>query len=191
MRHIRTLFHGRAVLALLLALSFVTLAAGPAGAASSSVLDATCTGGNTTTYQPGLTDTPATVTVQGTISMDCVSTDLTTPLLLHGTIAGGGTGTLSCALLQSPTSGSSTIVWTTIGGGSYAVSSYDYTTSLSPGTSGTTVLTLTGTVTSGLYEGDGILLATVFVNLDLAACSSSTGLTSRSGAVTAEFSSLL
>ncbi|GGY99290.1 hypothetical protein CP967_04235 [Streptomyces nitrosporeus] len=191
MTRIRRLLRSRVVLPLLLALSLVPLATGPAGAASSSVLDATCTGGNTTTYQPGLTDTPATVTVQGTISMDCVSTDLTTPLLLHGTITGGGTGTLSCALLQSPTSGSSTIVWTTVGGGSYATSAYDYTTSLSPGTSGTTVLTLTGTVTSGLYAGDGILIATVFANLDLTACSSPTGLTSRSGVVTAEFSSLL
>ncbi|MGW0606600.1 hypothetical protein [Streptomyces sp. NPDC002640] len=38
------------------------------------------------------------VTVQGTITMDCVSTDLDTPLLLRGTITGGGTGTFNAQL---------------------------------------------------------------------------------------------
>ncbi|MFF5900892.1 hypothetical protein ACFY8O_33935 [Streptomyces argenteolus] len=62
---------------------------------------------------------------------------------------------------------------------------------LSPGTSGTTVLTLTGDITSGLYDGDGILIVTVFANADLGACSSPTGLTSRSGVVTTEITSFV
>ncbi|MER5629127.1 hypothetical protein [Streptomyces nitrosporeus] len=180
----------RRLLALLAGVLLFFLAAAPVSA-SAGVLDATCTGSNTTTYQPGLTNTPAVVTVQGTITMDCVSTDLNTSLLLRGTITGGGTGTLSCALLQSPTSGSSTINWATVSGSPYATSSYIYTTALSPGTSGTTVLTLTGDITSGLYDGDGILIVTVFANADLGACSSPTGLTSRSGVVATEITSLV
>ncbi|MFF5900891.1 hypothetical protein ACFY8O_33930 [Streptomyces argenteolus] len=107
-----TIVHRR-LPALLAGVLLLFLAAAPVSA-STDVLDATCTGSNTTTYHPGLTNTPAVVTVQGTITMDCVSTDLNTPLLLRGTITGGGTGTLSCALLQSPTSGSSTINWATV-----------------------------------------------------------------------------
>jgi hypothetical protein len=159
------------------------LSAGPAHA---GVLDATCTGTNTTNYSPGLANTPRTVTVQGTITMTCLRV---VGLPLHGTITGGGTGTLNCALLQTPSSGSSTIAWTMLGA-PHATSTYTYTSTVSPGASGTTVLILTGTITSGLFQGDTLVMTTVYANLDLLACSTPSGLTSRSGPVVAEITGL-
>jgi hypothetical protein len=187
---------GRVLLAKLFPSLFVTglvmsLATVPAQAAPAVVLDATCVGTSTVNYQPGLTYTPQSVTVQGTINLNCVSSNLSTPLLLEGTISGGGTGTLNCALLNPSSSGTSSIAWKTINGAPYATSTYTYTTSIGPGAAGTTVHTNTGNITSGLFAGDGILLVTVYANLDLDACGTPEGLTSRSGPSTAEITSLL
>jgi hypothetical protein len=126
------------------------------------------------------------VTVAGTITLDCANVASGVPLLLHGVIQGGGTGTLNCTVLQNPSSGTSTINWTSPLNPLYsAASTYTYTTSISPGAQGTTVLTLTGTVTGGLYTGSTVVIATVYANAALLACNSPGGLTSRSGPVSA------
>ncbi|GAA2118604.1 hypothetical protein GCM10009759_66030 [Kitasatospora saccharophila] len=116
--------------------------------------------------------------IAGTISLTCLSASH--PAITAGTISGGGTAPeLTCAVLEQPSSGSSTIAWND---GSH--SAYTYSTALGPGTSGTQVLTVTGTVASGTFTGDGLLITVVFANADLTACDSPGGLTSRSGPAT-------
>jgi hypothetical protein len=172
---------------LLVAIAVAATGLWAATPANAALLDATCTGSNHVTYTPGLTNTAHTTTIQGRITLNCVSANLSVPVLINGTISGGGTGSLSCAVLEQATSGTSTVQWTNVLGASIGSSTYTYTSSLSPGTSGTTVLTLTGTVTSGLFSGDSVVIAVVLLNLDLNACNTEQGLTSRDGTVTAEF----
>ncbi|WP_146616624.1 hypothetical protein [Kitasatospora sp. SolWspMP-SS2h] len=151
------------------------LTAAPAHAAP---LDATCTGTDTTTYTPGLTNTPRTVTISGRISLSCLSPSR--PAITGATITGGGTAPdLTCAVLEQPSSGTSTIAWS-----DGSRSTYTYTTALGPGAAGTQVLTLTGTITSGTFAPDSLLIAVVFANTDLNACNSTSGLTGRSGPAT-------
>ncbi|MGW4806892.1 hypothetical protein [Kitasatospora sp. NPDC004272] len=171
----RTAPRRRAAAALGTAALACALLTGPAHAAP---LDATCTGTDTTTYTPGLTNTPQSVTVSGTIHLTCLS--LSHPAITAGTISGGGTApNLTCAVLEQPSSGSSTVAWND---GTH--SAYTYSTALGPGAAGTQLLTLTGTVTSGTFNGDSLVITVVFANADLTACDSPGGLTSRTGPAT-------
>jgi hypothetical protein len=159
--------------------------AAPTPAPAKALSLATCAGTNKVTYTPGLTNTPHPTTLDGTTSLDCVSLTPGVPLALHGTITGHGAGVeLSCAVLEAASSGTSTVKWTS-NGQPYGSSTYAWNSSVSPGADGTTVTTLTGKIGSGVFKNATIVIATVRLNTDLAACQTEQGLTSRSGLLTA------
>jgi hypothetical protein len=164
----------------------------PTGTAQAVEIElATFTGTHQNTYSPGVKTAPDTVTISGTVNLLCEVVAPGVPLVLKGKVTGGGTGTLSCASLLSNASGTSTVVWTRLSGASYDSSDYSWSSSTAPGAAGTTVRTLTGTITSGLFQGAKLVLPATFINADLTACDSPQGLTSRSGTATAVITSLL
>ncbi|MFI1585559.1 hypothetical protein [Embleya sp. NPDC020630] len=122
----------------------------PATPAHASVLDVTCTGGETATYNPALTSTPQTVTTTRVISYSpCVSTD---PAVTSGarnlTYTAPG---FSCVDLLGSGTISATITWNT--GQTSTVTGNRVSTVVGA----TTVTVITGTVTAGLFTGDTVV----------------------------------
>lgn len=165
-----------------LSLVVTALVAGTTGApADADVLDVTCTGSQHITYSPGIVLSPerdVTTTVEGTYS--CVSSDVT-----GATTYATFTGPESCLAVAEIESLSSTFTWN-----DGSTSTATYTTTVTYGV-GTTVLTKTGTVTSGRFAGDTFLQVITGPNLGgLLACLTSTGLTENTETALLEITSV-
>ncbi|WP_439676764.1 hypothetical protein [Embleya sp. MST-111070] len=142
----------------------------------------TCTGSSTVTYSPGLTFTPRTVTYNEAETLtSCLSTDATLT-------AGASTNTTtlpgaSC-LGAGPGSGTYTITWNN---GHTSVLTLTYTDVIAAGVE--TVIG-TGTVTAGQFTGGTALVTTVLTAPDPLQCLTTTGVTSQTGIVTAQITTL-
>jgi hypothetical protein len=154
--------------------------AGTAHAASST----TCVGNSSISYSPGLTFTPQPVQYAETDTFSsCVSTD---PSLSSGTSFAGVTlSSASClglpGVFEDP---SYTIDWNN---GQHSVVALTFTDVI---VAGTEQVTGTGTVTSGLFQGGNATIVWLYPVLNPLQCLSSPGVTSQSGPVTAQITTL-
>ncbi|MDF0374382.1 hypothetical protein OM788_004291 [Streptomyces sp. KA12] len=145
----------------------VFVAAPPAQAAparAGALVDVVCTGNETSTYTPPLTNTPQPTTVQSSENYSCTS-------LLTGVSSGTSTttisGSYSCVISLQPFSATSTYHWNT---GQTSTAEYDVT--LVRAANNTTVVTAVGTVTAGLGQGAAFTNVIVKPALNLTACAS-------------------
>ncbi|WP_283136099.1 hypothetical protein [Rhizohabitans arisaemae] len=139
-------------------------------AASASGPEVTCTlpSSNIVTYNPPLSSTPQSVTVTTTYQYSsCVST--TQPGLTSGTRTTVSTQTRSCPDLLTNGTFTLTINWNT-GQSSTATGSYS---AVSAGVA--IVLTLTGTVTSGLFTGSNFLQVNTAPSAEVLLCTAGLG----------------
>ena len=145
---------------------------------AATLVDASCPQRGAIAFSPGLglVPKPTDATVSGTLS-SCVSA-----AVVGGTVAGAGAGTLGCT--TGSVAGTLTFSWVTRAGGTaqstVAVSSTQ--------TAGSTGLTLTGTVTSGLFAGDDYTLTFVVNPLQLLQCFTARGMTTASVSAVGVFS---
>jgi hypothetical protein len=150
----------------------------PAGPASASWGDVTCPAGwQTVSYSPGVTavSQPVTVTYELDLGI-CVS--LSNPAVTSGFSGGTVTVALSCADLLGTTTGTQDFTWNT--GQSSTLSFVRTVTKVN----GQTVITLAGTISSGLFAGNAAVLTVIEPTLDLLACQSPEGLESNEGVST-------
>lgn len=160
----------------------LALAVAPAGTAAADALDVTCVGTQTVTYTPGLTLQPVSQSIDiNYIFAPCVSA--TVPELTSGLASGSMTRVVSCLALAEPGSAASTFVWNT---GQSSVFSYNRTVTIVAGTS---VVTLTGAITSGLFAGDTAIVVIAGPAINLLDCLQPPGVTSRSSVVTVTITS--
>ncbi|GHD53509.1 hypothetical protein [Streptomyces galbus] len=166
-------------------LSGAVLLASPASAAG--VLDVTCTppSSATSTYSPPLTNTPQ--PSSSTVSFQfgpCVS--LSQPALTSGTYTRTNPARpRSCLDLLSSSSGTFTITWNT---GQTSTLSVNVTTTIA---GAALVVTQTGTVTSGLFTGDTVVITQTGPADDVLLCTAGLGtVSSIYGLVTLEITSV-
>ncbi|MFE1320257.1 hypothetical protein [Kitasatospora phosalacinea] len=164
------------LLALLLG-SATLSAAAPAQAAPAALATITCTGWTYTTYSPGLTHTvrPTTVTVDGNLNVPGPHSPTGSCLAVGSTASAGERDVtalleLSCDQLLTET-GVETVRWN-----NGTASSFPFTATVVRGLA-TTVITETGTVTSGEFLGGTVVETFTAPNLDLLACDSPGGAT--------------
>jgi hypothetical protein len=153
----------------------------PAGAAAQpEVLEATCVGSQVINYSPGLVLlAERTVQINGATSLDCVSTHVT-----GGTAGFSTTGSRSCTS-ATPSSGQEVITWND---GSTSVMTLSATV-VSAG--GTTVVTKNGTVVSGRFAGDLVVMVLTGPTVSgLLACLTPQGLTQTSETVVLEITTV-
>lgn len=155
----------------------VALAVGvPFNTAAAGILDVTCAGTQTVTYTPGLVLQPSPQSIHfNNILAPCVSA--TVPELTSGVSIGTAMRTASCLDLVEPDSSVATFTWNT---GQSSVFSYNRTVTT---VGGTTIVTLTGVITSGLFAGDTAINITSGPAIDVLDCLQPPGVTSRSGVV--------
>ncbi|MFD8276200.1 hypothetical protein [Streptomyces flaveolus] len=147
----------------------VLVGAHPAAAATL----VTCAGTQTISYSPGLTNSPRTVTVQGTNNLGpCVAPNTT---ITAGTISFGSTGSYSCQGLLSSTSEVNVVQWS-----DNTTSTLQVTRTVTK-VNGQLVNTFTGSVTAGTFQGASVVWTITNVNLALLACETEAGLTSLTG----------
>ena len=148
----------------------------PSYSAMAGALDVTCAGTQTVTYDPGLVLQPAATSIHfDNIFAPCVSA--TVPDLISGVSIGTATRTASCLDIAEPDSALLTFTWNT---GQTSLFSYNRTVTTVGGTS---VVTLTGVITSGLFAGDTAINITTGPAIDLLDCLQPPGVTSRSGVI--------
>ncbi|MFE6338834.1 hypothetical protein ACFVOK_37420 [Streptomyces sp. NPDC057798] len=150
------------------------MAAAPAQAAP---LDLTCTGSQTLNYSPGLKLVPAPVTVSGSGTFNCLSTD--------PSLTGGGftvppnVSELGCAL----TGGGGTFTYHWNNGNTSTITANSVVTfSL-----GAVQVVSTGTVISGQFTGDAAVFTWTGTSPGLLDCLSPKGVMQYSGATVLEF----
>lgn len=147
------------------------------GNAAADPLDATCAGTQTVTYTPGLVLQSQSEAIHfNNIFAPCTSS--TVPGLTSGISTGTAQRLASCLDLAEPDSAILTIAWNT---GQTSVFSYNRTVTT---VGGTTVVTLTGVITTGLFAGDTAISVTTGPAINLLDCLSPPGITSRTGVVT-------
>ncbi|HSV64918.1 MAG TPA: hypothetical protein VLJ59_03285 [Mycobacteriales bacterium] len=170
-RHLRALVAGAAVTTALAAgVPFGT------GSAAADVLDVTCVGTQTVTYNPGLTLQPKLQSIHfNNIFAPCVSA--TVPELTSGVSIGTAQRVASCLDLAEPDSSVLTINWNI---SQSSVFAYNRTVTT---VGGTTVVTLTGVITFGLFAGDTAIIVTTGPAINLLDCLSPPGVTNRAGVV--------
>ncbi|MFH8755946.1 hypothetical protein [Streptomyces atroolivaceus] len=159
-------------LAALLSLTVALLAgAGPVSARENGLLDATCTtpSSSSTTYSPPLTNTPQLSTTSSSWQLGpCVSASV--PGLTSGSHS--DTGTLrSRSCLELLSSGAVTLVfnWNT---GATSTMSLNRTTTV---VGAVMIVTMTGTVTSGLFAGDTVVITLASPATDVLLCTAGLG----------------
>lgn len=157
------------LVSLLAALGLVGLA-GPAQA-----VGPTCVATSTVSFSPGLTFTPTTQTIGFDVQYSgCVT--LGRPDIVSGTRQGSYVGTRSCLSVLPPSaSGTFVVTWNT--GETSTVTG----TSSGQDVAGQSVLTLSGTVTAGLFVGSSFTEVITQASLDLTGCLIPPGITSQSG----------
>ena len=159
----------------------VLLAATPAAAATSST---TCQGGSTITYNPGLTNTPRTVDYTETDTFaSCLSTDstLTSGLSVTSITLPGASCTAAGVFPDTPYA----ITWNNGQASQITLSFTDVVVD------GTEQVTGEGTVTSGEFTGATAVLVWVYPVLNPLQCASPAGVTTQTGTLTAQITSLL
>lgn len=153
-------------------------------AAHAGLLDVTCpVGTGATDYNPGVTSTPSLqqVTVNNQYG-ECVS--LSHPNVTSGSNQNSFRLVLSCNDLLTAGPATNTITWNT-----GQTSRYSATTTVTT-VDGNEVVTETGSVTSGLFTGDGAVVVATLTDVNIAACLLGTPITSTAGTTTLEFTSL-
>lgn len=151
------------------------VAMGAVPSAAATPLPLACASGNqNATFTPGIVLTPRTVAVGGSGQLStCITTDGTN--IVTGAFDVSGGGTASCLAASLPTT--NTVTWTTAGGATYtSVIAFSSGIDLKP--LGTSVVVLTGTVTSGLYAGRTVEKTIILVGSSLASvaeCLNTTG----------------
>jgi hypothetical protein len=166
------------VLAGLLALAFGGVAAGSAPAHAVDLTSMSCSGWTYTTYSPGLTNTVQTTTVVDEGYYDVITANSPTgacPAVGSGATSGRrdvtATLSLSCNALLTET-GVETIDWNDGRSTSFPF------TAVAAHIGSNTVLTETGTVDQGEFDGDSVVETFTAPNLDFAACDTPAGVTS-------------
>jgi hypothetical protein len=148
----------------------LALSALPAAAAHASSTQTTCTGGIDVTYNPGLTlVAQGDIAVTATASLTCSSSD---PSLTAAHGQRQYTDNISCVDLVNARSSVTTFTWNNKR--SSTVTSQQDVTRLA----GTTVVTFTGTVTSGEFAGDNFTEVAVALNPSPLQCLAPGGVTS-------------
>lgn len=160
-----------AVLALSIATATIAVQAQPASA--TTLL--TCAGNYSITYNPGLTNTPQTVSFTAQTSYT-----LCLPALgLTGTATAAATlPSIACSqLLNPPNAGTTTINWNTGESSKYTW------TSTAAAVAGAIVTTTNGTITEGKFVGSTIERITISPNIQTLqnACNRAGGLTQENG----------
>lgn len=126
------------------------------------------------TYNPGVTDSPQSIGVTYTVDLGtCVS--LTHTSIVTGTSGGSAVQTMSCDDVLSASQGSQEIDWNT-----GQVSGFSYTRTVIR-VNGTSILTLTGTIDSGLFAGDTAVMTIADPAAQFLACQDPGGLSAVSG----------
>lgn len=138
------------------------------GPAHADVELMTCTGTNSTTFSPPLTNTTQTTDVSleakyGTPNGLCIDANNT---ITSGYFANNVTGPTSCNTLGLAASETRVISWNN---GSAGTSTIDYTRQIVRGLATTQVI-LTGTVTDGVFDGATVVNTGTFANTDLLGC---------------------
>lgn len=161
-----------------LGLGTVVLPAGSAQAASST----TCTGTSTITYSPGLTNTPRTVAYTETDTLGCLSTvlGLTAGLSVTSVSIPGA----SCNGAGLTTDTPYDITWNT---GATSEIDLSFTDAV---VAGQEQVTGTGPVTSGLFTGGNATIVWVYPLLNPLTCAGAQGVTSQTGVLTAQITSV-
>jgi hypothetical protein len=171
-RKLRILMFTVTVLATLTSL----LASPPAQAGE---LPTTCAGTLTNTYEPGLTLMPQNHEVTNVTSYSgCLS--LSHPAVTSGTSQVTVHAVTSCLIVLQPGSGSKTIEWNT---GQHSVFDWNRTVT---SVGAVTIVTLTGHITSGLFQGADAVEVETFPVINFADCLATGGLKSRSAVVALE-----
>ncbi|MDX3763956.1 hypothetical protein [Streptomyces sp. AK02-04a] len=164
----------RAAVALLFATLIGSAAAVPTQAA---VLSASCTGTEDVTFDPGLTliAKPTHVTVNGNLS----SCQTSAPGITSATYREEPTDTLGCAAPVVPGTGTRTYRWNAHD----VTSTLTYTRTVS-NVGGAIVVTYTGTITSGLFNGHTATQIITQTPPNPLLCATEEGITATSGPVT-------
>lgn len=137
----------------------------PALASQAAVLDVTCIGTETVTYQPGLLLTPQTVnvTVKGTLT-PCTG-------VTSGSYLQSFTATLSCATVLAGLAATRVFHWND---GTSSTFSYERRIN---NAGGQTTVTFVGTITAGRFAGSSAVQQVVFVTPNTLQCLAAPGLT--------------
>lgn len=175
------------VTALLFLLVSLLTATAPASARENELLDVTCTppSSNTSVYTPPLTNTPQTVGTTPTIQLGpCVSPS--TPGITSGTsVYTGPPKTRTCLALLTAGTATKVVTWNT---GATSTLSTNYTVTVA---AAVVVVTYTGTVTSGLFAGDTVVMTHTGPATDITLCTLGLGtVPSLFGVVTLEITSV-
>lgn len=173
--------------ALLFLLVSLLTTAGPASARENGLLDVTCTppSSNTVVYTPPLTLAPQSVGLTSTIQLGpCIS--FSTPAIISGTsFVTVPPASRSCLDLLGAYAETRTVTWNT---GASSTLSMNRTVTLA---GAVVVVTFTGTVTSGLFAGDTILMTITGPSVDITQCTLGLGTVPGTfGAVTLEITSV-
>ncbi|MFY1825513.1 hypothetical protein ACN47A_06345 [Myxococcus fulvus] len=157
-----------------LGLLLVVVALGGASPSRAEAVLLTCPGTLQATYSPGMTNTPRTIatSVSGTFG-PCAGVRLT---LLSASLSGGGTGQLSC--LAGSTQSTSTLTWND---GTTSIVSVSILVSVRP--LGEVVVTYSGTVSSGRFQGADVLMVLVLAQTQVTGCFTDEGVTATAGPV--------
>jgi hypothetical protein len=158
----------------------VSLAVRPTSA-HAGILDASCIGEEHITYSPGLTNTPQEVEIAGKAGSSCLS--LTEPSITSYAISYDFRSTRECDDLLKEDTFEAIYKWNT---GATSTARIESTLTH---VDGQEIFEGTGTIISGLFKGATVVEAfTLLGNLD--ACETPEGLTSVSGPIVLEISSL-
>jgi hypothetical protein len=156
--------------------ALATVVAAPTAGATTLL---TCPGSNTTTYTPGLTNTPTPVAVSTSSSFGpCVNAATLLELRTGSAVASLAPQERSCTDLLSPNQGTRTFSWST---GTTSTFTFDASSSYVAG--GAIQIVLTGTITAGEFTGKSAVGTVTNANLDLTACDGS-GITQANGLAT-------
>ncbi|MGW1136626.1 hypothetical protein [Streptomyces zhihengii] len=146
-----------------------------AAATPASLLELTCTATSTVTYSPGLSLVPT----QQTVTFDVAYSGCISPLGVSSVLSGSRQGsfqdTRSCLTLPAPATQSFPVAWNT-GNDSQVNGS---TQSVDVG--GQVLHTITGSVTSGQFDGNTFVEEMNQISPDLLQCAVGTGVRSQTG----------
>ncbi|RZU49458.1 hypothetical protein EV385_1208 [Krasilnikovia cinnamomea] len=156
--------------------SWIAITMVTASPASAVQQDVTCVGTATETFTPGLTYTPQTITyTTNLIYSPCTSSDATLTSAVSGS-----TSTVpnsSCNMLPFAGSGSFVLTWNN---GNTSTFTFNAVSTI---VAGQVVLTRTGTITAGQFQGDTAIRVVTYPTVNPLDCLT-TGVTSQFGAVT-------
>jgi hypothetical protein len=168
------------LLAIAVAASVLAAAIAAAPAAHAGISSTTCTGSSAITYQPGLTNTPRTVSYTETDTFaHCISTD---PALASGlfTVTVSLPGASCLAIPSLTTNTPYDIAWNN---GQASNINLSYTDVVAEGIEQVTGV---GTVTSGEFTGAAVTIIWLYTVPDPLLCLTPGGVTGQTGLMTAE-----